>query len=68
MGYPNLAERTEYAKLKWSPRGLLPTGIDPVCAAGVDLSRRGMTSAVLDPTGIRCETAAGPPTRVYHVI
>jgi len=62
MGDPHISWPHERATLKWAPRGLLPMGIDPVCAAGIGLARRGVSCAVLGPHGdITCETSVNPP-------
>ena len=69
MGAPRIGWPPEYATAKWSPRGLLPPGIDRVCAAGIGLARRGVSCAVLGPDGqITCETGANPQPRARHTL
>ena len=69
MGDPHISWPHDRAALKWSPRGLLPPGTDPVCAAGVGLARRGVSCAVLGPHGdITCETSTNPPPRTTVAI
>ena len=69
MGDPHISWPHERATLKWAPRGLLPRGTDPVCAAGIGLARRGVSCAVLGPHGdITCETSTNQPPRATMAI
>jgi len=69
IGEPRISWPPERSTLKWSSRGTLRPGTDPVCAAGVGLARRGISCAVLGPDGqITCETGASPQPRASHSI
>ena len=69
MGDPRITWPHDRATLKWSPRGMLPSATDPVCAAGVGLARRGVSCAVLGPDGaVTCETRADPQPRASLTI
>jgi len=69
MGEPRISWPPERSTLKWSSRGTLRPGTDPVCAAGVGLARRGISCAVLGADGqTTCETPASPQPRARHYI
>jgi len=69
MGEPRISWPPERSTLKWSSRGTLRPGTDPVCVAGVGLARRGICCAVLGPDGqITCETGARPQPYASHSI